>query len=161
MQAPWTSYWCKWSTYLVSSYVENEHHIWFSCESKTYSYLAQFFFIILQTCDEISMKLSWVAQKCVVHNMQCCLQSVAAPALLAQHVAAVGCVLSLCCVPGTVLKGKTAPLSSRDSFAYRVAGGSNGDSKSNCPTKRELGQGLMNRNLREWRKQGQRCSSMG
>ena len=97
----------------------------------------------------------------MVHNIQCYLQSVADPALLVQHMAAVSCVLSLCCLLGIVLNDKTAPLPSRDSFAYRVAEGSNGDSKINCLAKGELGQGLMNRNLREWQKQGQRCSSMG
>ena len=142
MQAPWTSFWCKWSTYLVSSCVEDEHYIWFSCESKTYSCLAQFFFIILQIRDEISVKLNWVAQKYIFHNIQCYLQSVVDPALLVQHMSAVSYVLSLCCLLGTVLNDKTAPPPSRDSLAYRVAEGSNRDSKINCPAKGELGQGL-------------------
>ena len=61
----------------------------------------------------------------MVHNIQCYLQSVADPALLVQHMAAVSCVLSLCCLLGIVLNDKAAPLPSRDSFAYRVAEGSN------------------------------------
>ena len=55
----------------------------------------------------------------MVHNIQCYLQSVADPALLVQHMAAVSCVLSLCCLLGIVLNNKRAPLPSRDSICLQ------------------------------------------
>lgn len=75
----------------------------------------------------------------MVHNIQCYLQSVVDPALLVQHMAAVSYVCwATVCLLGTVLNDKTAPPPSRDSVAYRVAEGSIGDSKINCPVRESL-----------------------